>query len=174
MPFAFASANDAGIPFDVSSTCSRLAKSTPPSARPIGGMTTPSTNVVTMRPNAAPMMTATARSMTLPRAMKSRNSFHIVEQLLCDSEDFRRGAPGAHDLPQQFARLRRLTILEGEYRDIQQRARMVRINREQPLRDATAGRAQLRVARSRKCGKQRAVGRIAERRRKAKCLRDES
>jgi hypothetical protein len=28
-------------------------------------------------PNAAPMITPTARSMTLPRAMKSRNSFHI-------------------------------------------------------------------------------------------------
>src|SRR4029450_6306325 len=48
-----------------------------PSARPIGGIRTPSTSVVTILPKAAPMMTPTARSITFPRAMKSRNSFHI-------------------------------------------------------------------------------------------------
>src|SRR5688500_3613953 len=37
----------------------------------------PSTRVVMIFPNAAPMITPIARSITLPRAMKSRNSFHI-------------------------------------------------------------------------------------------------
>src|SRR5687767_13670960 len=48
-----------------------------PSSSPSGGISTPSTSVVTILPNAAPMITPTARSMTLPRAMKSRNSFSI-------------------------------------------------------------------------------------------------
>src|SRR3954471_6186761 len=52
-----------------------LAKSIRPSSSPIGGMTMPSTRSVTILPNAAPMMTPTARSMTLPRARKWRNSF---------------------------------------------------------------------------------------------------
>src|SRR5690606_8609432 len=45
--------------------------------RPMGGMITPSTSVETMRPNAAPMITATARSTTLPREMNSLYSFSI-------------------------------------------------------------------------------------------------
>src|SRR5262245_6610720 len=44
---------------------------------PTGGMMMPSTRDVTILPNAAPMMTPTARSMTLPRAMKSRNSLSM-------------------------------------------------------------------------------------------------
>ena len=62
---------------DESSTKNRLEKSTRPSTRPSGGISTPSTSVVTILPNAAPMITPTARSMTLPRAMKSRNSLWV-------------------------------------------------------------------------------------------------
>src|SRR5262245_27497994 len=51
------------------------------STSPIGGMTMPSTRVVTILPNAAPTMTPTARSTTLPREMKSRNSFSMVSNL---------------------------------------------------------------------------------------------
>src|SRR5690242_16335998 len=76
MPFVLASASEAGIPFDASRTKNRLAKSTPRRTRPIGGMMTPSTRSVTILPNAAPMMTPTARSMALPRAMKLRNSLN--------------------------------------------------------------------------------------------------
>ncbi|MFC5126968.1 hypothetical protein ACFPRL_27640 [Pseudoclavibacter helvolus] len=39
------------------------------------GLKMPSTMAVTMPVNAAPMMTATASSMTLPRMMNSRNPF---------------------------------------------------------------------------------------------------
>src|SRR5688572_10103122 len=37
----------------------------------------PSTSEVTILPNAAPMITATAKSITLPRAINSLNSFDI-------------------------------------------------------------------------------------------------
>src|SRR5438477_5026719 len=75
--FAFASANDFGIPFDRSSTMSRLEKSTPRRSRPIGGIRMPSTSVLTILTNAAPIMIPIARSTTLPRAMNVLNSFHI-------------------------------------------------------------------------------------------------
>ena len=52
-------------------------KSTPLISRPIGGMTTSSTSPVTILPKAPPMMTPTARSTTLPRAMNSRNSLRM-------------------------------------------------------------------------------------------------
>ena len=41
-------------------------------------MTMSLTSDVTILPNAAPMMTPTARSMTLPRAANCLNSFHIA------------------------------------------------------------------------------------------------
>src|SRR3569833_4365098 len=44
---------------------------------PISGMMTSPTSEVTMAPNAAPMMTPTARSMTLPFMANSRNSLSI-------------------------------------------------------------------------------------------------
>src|SRR5689334_15800224 len=53
----------------------RLEKSTPPSTLPIGGITTLSTSEETILPKAAPMITPTARSTTLPLLMNSRNSF---------------------------------------------------------------------------------------------------
>src|SRR3954452_3764756 len=46
----------------------------------IGMMMSP-TNEVTMAPNAAPMMTPTARSTTLPFIANSRNSFSMVVPL---------------------------------------------------------------------------------------------
>src|SRR5215218_6818421 len=73
-----ASSSDFGISATLrSSTRNRPEKSTRPSRRPMGGMITPSTRVVTILPKAAPMMTPTARSITFPRAMKSRNSLSI-------------------------------------------------------------------------------------------------
>src|ERR1051325_11414845 len=92
MPFAFASASETGTPLLVSRTKNRLEKSMRPSARPIGGMMMPSTSEGTILPNAAPMMTPTARSTTLPRAMNSRNSLAIGMRALW------RGCPG-HDDP---------------------------------------------------------------------------
>src|SRR5260370_39697712 len=44
----------------------------------MGGMITSSTNEVTIFPNAAPMITPTARSMTLPLTANSLNSFSIA------------------------------------------------------------------------------------------------
>src|SRR6185436_19725281 len=61
----------------LSTHCS-LPKSTPDSSRPIGGITTSSTSDLTMSLNDAPMITPTARSMTLPRAMNSRNSVSML------------------------------------------------------------------------------------------------
>ena len=52
-------------------------KSTCPSSSPIGGMKIPSTSEVTILPKAAPITTATARSITLPRAMNSLNSLNM-------------------------------------------------------------------------------------------------
>ena len=53
-------------------------KSTPPMMMPISGITMSLTSEVTMPVNAAPMITATAKSMTLPRLMNARNSFNII------------------------------------------------------------------------------------------------
>src|SRR6185295_15344116 len=55
----------------------RSAKSTLPSASPIGGMITSSTSDFTMVPNAPPMMIPTARSSTFPRMTKALNSLSI-------------------------------------------------------------------------------------------------
>src|SRR3954471_20249071 len=60
----------------------RLAKSTLPSIRPIGGMMTSSTSEVMILPKAAPMITPTARSRTLPRTASSLNSLSIAPLLL--------------------------------------------------------------------------------------------
>src|SRR5947207_527173 len=57
-------------------------KSTPPRSRPIGGIRTSLTSEETILPNAAPMITPTARSTTLPRMANSLNSFSTVF-LLC-------------------------------------------------------------------------------------------
>src|SRR5260221_711621 len=55
----------------------RFEKSTLPRIRPRGGISTSLTSEVTILPNAAPMMSPTARSTTLPRIAKSRNSFSM-------------------------------------------------------------------------------------------------
>src|SRR5882724_7919972 len=59
----------------------RFEKSTLPRTRPSGGISTSLTSEVTILPNAAPMMRPTARSTTLPRIAKSRNSFSISHPL---------------------------------------------------------------------------------------------
>src|SRR6266478_1336216 len=52
-------------------------KSSPPVTKPIGGIRISFTSDVTILPNAAPMMTPTARSMALPLTANSLNSFHM-------------------------------------------------------------------------------------------------
>src|SRR6266446_4453064 len=52
-------------------------KSSPPVTKPIGGIRISFTSDVTILPNAAPTMTPTARSMALPLAANSLNSFHM-------------------------------------------------------------------------------------------------
>src|ERR1044071_9358285 len=56
------------------STRKKLEKSTPPSARPIGGMITSLTRELTIVVKDAPMMTPIARSTTLPRTANFLNS----------------------------------------------------------------------------------------------------
>src|SRR3954467_13630363 len=87
-PLVLASASDIGTPLELSSVRNMLEKSMRPSSSPNGGMITPSTRVVTILPNAAPMITPTARSTTLPRAMKLRNSFNM-HPVLSDTSGFR-------------------------------------------------------------------------------------
>src|SRR5262249_25285491 len=54
-----------------------LEKSSPPKIAPMIGMMISSVRLVAIFPNAAPMITATARSSTLPLAMKVRNSLSM-------------------------------------------------------------------------------------------------
>ena len=56
------------------STIFQLEKSTPPVSREIRGMMASFTREVEILPNAPPMMTPTAISITLPRAIKVLNS----------------------------------------------------------------------------------------------------
>jgi hypothetical protein len=55
----------------------RAEKSGWPPSIPITGVMRSLTRESTTAPKAAPMMTPTARSMTLPRATKSRNPFSM-------------------------------------------------------------------------------------------------
>src|SRR6201996_193082 len=64
------------------STRKKLAKSTPPSASPIGGMITSLTREVTMPVKDAPMITPTARSRTLPRTANFLNSSNMFNAAL--------------------------------------------------------------------------------------------
>src|SRR5438552_645095 len=54
-----------------------LEKSSPPKIAPTTGMMMSSVRLVAIFAKAAPMITATARSSTLPLAMNARNSFNI-------------------------------------------------------------------------------------------------
>ena len=62
------------VPNKLGMVISRLVKLTPPTRRPTRGMTISLTREVTIEPKAPPMITPTARSMTLPRLMNSLNS----------------------------------------------------------------------------------------------------
>src|SRR6266540_4126833 len=64
-------------PLAARKTTNLLEKSSPPVRRLIGGMITSLTSELTMEPNAAPMITPTARSTALPLTANSLNSFHI-------------------------------------------------------------------------------------------------
>src|SRR5580700_2915035 len=55
----------------------RPEKSTCPMTRPIGGIKMSSTSDDTIFPNAAPIITPTARSKTFPRITNALNSFNI-------------------------------------------------------------------------------------------------
>jgi hypothetical protein len=57
-------------------------KLTPPSSSPTIGMIMSLTREVMIFPNAPAMMTATARSSTLPRMMKALNSFNMIFSLI--------------------------------------------------------------------------------------------
>src|SRR5262252_5537795 len=59
----------------------RLEKSTLPRSSPKGGIRMSLTSEVTILPKAAPMTRPTARSTTLPRIAKSRNSLSMVPYL---------------------------------------------------------------------------------------------
>src|SRR6201992_2181489 len=60
------------------STRKNWEKSTPPNASPIGGMMMSLTSELTMPVKDAPMITPTARSMTLPRMANFLNSSSII------------------------------------------------------------------------------------------------
>src|ERR1035437_292111 len=75
IPAAFAAARvSAGLPDRLRK---RFEKSTFPIRRPIGGIRMSLVNDATILPNAAPMMTPTARSSTLPLLMNSLNSLSM-------------------------------------------------------------------------------------------------
>ena len=63
----------------------RLLKSTFPKTIPMGGIKMSFTSDVMIRPNAAPIITATARSSTLPRMTNSLNSLSIF--IACHDSD---------------------------------------------------------------------------------------
>ena len=100
----------------------RLEKSMRPRTSPIGGMMTLSTSVVTILPNAAPMITPTARSMTLPREMNSRKLLQHGASW-CGSD---RSTPGQtpvrrHGKIREFATFRRVcsfTLMPSNCRDL--------------------------------------------------------
>src|SRR5260370_21530857 len=64
-------------------------KSTWPSSRPIGGIITSSTSEDTIFPKAAPIITPTAKSTTLPRMANSLNSLN-TGFLLCSFDEGKR------------------------------------------------------------------------------------
>src|SRR5450830_1360856 len=75
IPAAFAAARvSSGLPDRLRK---RFEKSTFPIRRPIGGIRMSLVNDATILPNAAPMMTPTARSSTLPLLMNSLNSLNM-------------------------------------------------------------------------------------------------
>src|SRR5450755_1947693 len=79
IPAAFAAARvSAGLPDRLRK---RFEKSTFPITRPIGGIRMSLVNDATIFPNAAPMMTPTARSSTLPLLMNSLNSLSMEVSL---------------------------------------------------------------------------------------------
>src|SRR5260221_2355428 len=85
-------------------------------------MTMSATSDDTILPNAAPMMTPTARSITFPRAANCRNSFHIKE-MLYRLLNFRAGA----NFVAPFARRVRLRVCmnTNDHRDLSRRERQI-------------------------------------------------
>src|SRR5512145_902320 len=78
----------------------KLLKSMPPVSMPMGGMRMSFTSELTILPKAVPMITPTARSMTLPRMANSLNSLNITpphENLWLLQESVRQ--PESHALP---------------------------------------------------------------------------
>src|ERR1700687_2550463 len=94
-PAAFAAATDAtGLSLKL---IKRLEKSTCPSILPTGGMITSSTSEDTTLPNAAPIITPTAKSITFPRTTNSLQSLNIEFPLNPQSRGLgARKNPGIH------------------------------------------------------------------------------
>src|SRR5258705_7195745 len=67
-------------------TMNLFEKSRPPVNSPIGGIMISFTSELTIEPNAAPMITPTARSTALPLMANSLNSFHMKSGLLGDHD----------------------------------------------------------------------------------------
>src|SRR5829696_5357166 len=87
----------------------RFFMSTRPSASPSGGMSTSSVNDVTILPNAAPRMTAMARSSTFPRMTNALNSLSIgsgvKDEMEADGRACGRPPPLARGIPAPGPRL---------------------------------------------------------------------
>ena len=79
-------ATPGSAPLAARSTIALSEKSTPPSSMPSGGIMTSFTSDVVILPNAAPMMTPTAMSTTLPRIAKSLNSLSMPTAILLRAE----------------------------------------------------------------------------------------
>src|SRR5260370_35940461 len=80
----------------------KAEKSGLPAMAAIKGVMMSLTNELTMAVNAAPMMTATARSRTLPRRIKSRKPFNIVGP------------------PKWYERFEGMSLAEGHRKDVRE------------------------------------------------------
>src|SRR2546425_2999966 len=87
----------------------RLEKSTLPTSRPIGGISTSLTSEVMIFPNAPPRMIPIAMSRTFPRIANSLNSFSIF---LPPSFDQSAGSSGPSEVQDQGSGENRVEIVE--------------------------------------------------------------
>src|ERR1700757_3458909 len=90
-------------------TTNLFEKSSPPVAKPIGGMRISLTSDVTIPPKAAPMITPTARSMALPLTANSLNSFHIL-LISSDGDDVDQFFWNDNHITHRFVREPRLNV----------------------------------------------------------------
>src|SRR5579859_5319795 len=110
----------------------KLEKSTPCKSIPMGGIMMSSTSEVTIFPKDAPMITPTARSITLPRIANSLNSLNIST-----SPRFRSCAESEAGRPARFAERGEGASVTGHY-----------IRRNRKNQKGTAERKALNLTRS--------------------------